>query len=64
MQVINQDLVQVPAGYKPLNPALRLKSTDDHAYFQHCMMGTLLFWLGSTVVVYVARFIPDWDTGK
>ena len=55
----------VPASYTPTNTALRLKtSTFNQAYFQHCLVGTMLYWFSSTVIVYAAKYVPDFDTGK
>ena len=55
----------VPASYKPINPALQLKLTAfNKDYFNHCLLGTMAYWFASTIVVYAAKYFPDFNTGK
>lgn len=55
----------MPPSFQPSNPLLRLQpSTFNQQYFNHCLIGTMIYWLSSTVIVYSAKYIPDFDTGK
>lgn len=54
----------VPATYRPTRAHLRGDVQVDWSYLLYCLFGTVFFFTFSPLILNLAAFVPDFDTGS
>ena len=61
----DRKLIKLPAGWKPVrNQELTSEWKPDWPYIRFCLIGTIFFYLASSIFVYSASYFADFDTCK